>query len=99
MVTLPGGYPAARRLDLTEDLFGHQVTDPYRWLEDAAWAETQGWLSAEEELWSGSRDELPRRADFAGRVKELLRVGSAGLPAWRGATRFSTPRAPDQEPA
>ena len=27
-------YPAAQRLNLVEDLFGHQVADPYRWLED-----------------------------------------------------------------
>ena len=27
-------YPYARRLDLIEDLFGHEVRDPYRWLED-----------------------------------------------------------------
>ena len=27
-------YPQARRLELTEDIGGHQVSDPYRWLED-----------------------------------------------------------------
>src|SRR5659263_649462 len=29
-------YPTARRLDLVEDLHGHRVADPYRWLEDPA---------------------------------------------------------------
>jgi prolyl oligopeptidase len=99
VASFPGGYPAARRLDLVEDLYGHHVADPYRWLEDAGSAETQRWLAAEEELWAGYRDGLPRREEFAARVRELLRVGSVGLPAWRGTTRFYTRRDPDQEHA
>ena len=99
MASLPGGYPAARRLDLIEDLFGHHVADPYRWLEDAGSAETRQWLAAEEELWAGYRDGLPRREAFTARVRELLRVGSVGLPVWRGTTRFYSRRDPDQEHA
>jgi prolyl oligopeptidase len=99
MASLSERYPAARRLDLTEDLFGHQVADPYRWLEDADSAETRQWLAAEDELWAGYRDGLPRRENFAARVRELLRVGSVGLPAWRGPVRFYTRRDPDQEHA
>jgi prolyl oligopeptidase len=99
MASFPGGYPAARRLDLVEDLFGHPVADPYRWLEDAGAAETREWRAAEEELWDGYRDGLPRREEFTARVRELLRVGSVGLPAWRGTTRFYTRRDPDQEHA
>jgi prolyl oligopeptidase len=99
MVSLPGGYPAARRLDLVEDLFGHEVADPYRWLEDPDAAETQQWLAAEETLWTAYADGLPRRGQFAARVRELLRVGSVGLPAWRGGSRFYTRRDPDQEHA
>jgi prolyl oligopeptidase len=92
-------YPAARREDLIEELHGHQVADPYRWLEDADAPETRQWLAAEEKLWTGCRDALPRREEFAGRVRELLRVGSVGLPAWRGPARLYTRRDPDQEHA
>src|SRR5271170_4224195 len=99
MASFPGGYPAARRMNLVEDLFGHQVADPYRWLEDESSAETSEWLGTQETLWSGYQDGLPRREEFAGRVRELLRVGSVGLPAWRGTTRFYTRRDPDQEHA
>jgi prolyl oligopeptidase len=99
MASFPGGYPAARRLDLVEDLFGHHVADPYRWLEDAGSAETRQWLAAEDELWAGYRDGLPRREAFTARVRELLRVGSVGLPAWRGPRRFYSRRDPDQEHA
>ena len=99
MASFPGGYPAARRLDLVEELHGHRVADPYRWLEDADSAETRDWLAAQESLWTGYRDTLPRREEFAARVRELLRVGAVGLPAWRETTRFTMRRDPDQEHA
>ena len=92
-------YPAAQRLNLVEDLFGHQVADPYRWLEDADSPQTEEWLAAEESLWDGYRAGLTDREAFAARVRELLRVGSVGLPAWRGTTQFYTRRDPDQEHA
>ena len=41
-------YPPAHRDDLTEDLHGRRVPDPYRWLEDAAGADTQEWLAAQD---------------------------------------------------
>jgi prolyl oligopeptidase len=99
MASFRAEYPAAQRLDLVENLFGHGVADPYRWLEDADSPQTRGWLAAEESLWEGYRAGLPDRETFAARVRELLRVGSVGLPAWRGTTRFYTRRDPDQEHA
>ena len=99
MDSFRGQYPAAGRLDLTEDLHGYRVADPYRWLEDPDSPETRQWLAAEEELWAAYADGLPRREEFTGRVRELLRVGSVGLPAWRGTTQFYPRRDPDQEHA
>ncbi len=99
MAPFPGGYPAARRLDLVENLHGYRVADPYRWLEDPDSPETRQWLAAEAELWSSYRAGLPRGDEFAARVRELLRVGSVGLPAWRGPVRFATRRDPEQEHA
>ena len=97
MASFTPQYPPAPRLDLTEDLFGHRVADPYRWLEDAASAETSQWLAAEEELWAAYRAELPDRDRFAARVRELMQVGAVGVPAWRGTTRFYIRRDPGQE--
>jgi protease II len=51
MASFRAEYPAAQRLDLVEDLFGHRVADPYRWLEDADSPQTRKWLAAEESLW------------------------------------------------
>ena len=61
----PPGYPPARRDDLAEDLHGQRVPDPYRWLEDAASADTQEWLAAQDTLWA-ARGGRPARAVPAG---------------------------------
>jgi prolyl oligopeptidase len=90
-------YPPARRLDLTEDIGGHQVSDPYRWLEDDTSAERAGWLSAQADLFDSFRDELPGRDRLAAQVRELLSTGYVGTPAWRGERCFYTRRDPGAE--
>jgi len=90
-------YPPARRLDLTEDIGGHQVSDPYRWLEDDTGAERTGWLSAQTDLFDSFRDELPGRDRLAAQVRELLSTGYVGTPAWRGERCFYTRRDPGAE--
>jgi prolyl oligopeptidase len=90
-------YPQARRLDLTENLLGHRVSDPYRWLEDEASDERAGWLAAQEELFDAQRAELAGRDELARRVRELLSVGYQGTPVWRGERYFFTRRDPGAE--
>jgi prolyl oligopeptidase len=92
-------YPQARRQDLTEDIFGHQVSDPYRWLESDSGAERAGWLAAEAGLFAAERSGWPGRDAFAARVRELLNVGAVGTPAWRGERCFFARRDPGQEHA
>ena len=41
--------PASRRGDTVETLHGHEVADPYRWLEDPGSAETREWVRAQNE--------------------------------------------------
>jgi prolyl oligopeptidase len=90
-------YPEARRLDLTEAIFGHQVSDPYRWMEDAESTERAGWLRSQAGLFSAERAGWPAQGRFAARVAELLNVGYAGTPVWRGERCFFTRRDPGQE--
>ena len=58
------GYPAARRLDLAENINGHVVADPYRWLEDTGSAETRAWLAAQNTLAGEQLAALPGSASF-----------------------------------
>ncbi|MBV8934071.1 MAG: hypothetical protein JO285_16165, partial [Kutzneria sp.] len=41
-------YPTPPRLDLVEDLGGHLVADPYRWLEDPEDQRTIDWSAAQD---------------------------------------------------
>src|ERR1700690_757650 len=92
-------YPDARRLDLTEEIFGHVVRDPYRWLEELDSAETRDWLAAQDVLFAAYAAPLPGREAGAERITELMRSGSVSAPAWRGDRRFFMRRTADQEHA
>jgi prolyl oligopeptidase len=90
-------YPKARRLELTEDVLGYRVSDPYRWLEDPESDERAAWLRAETDLFDAQREELPGRDELASQVRALLGVGYVGTPVWRGERYFFTRRHPGQE--
>jgi prolyl oligopeptidase len=92
-------YPEARRLDLTEEILGHQVSDPYRWMEEADSAERADWLRAQSGLFAAQRARWPGRDILAERLRELLSVGVMGTPVWRGERSFFVRRDPGQEHA
>ena len=85
-------YPAARRQDLVDHLHGHEVADPYRWLEDPASEETVAWLAAEDELWTSIAAELRGREAVSARMTELVSIGYRSAPAERGGRLFYAQR-------
>jgi prolyl oligopeptidase len=92
-------YPSARRDDLVEEIHGHRVADPYRWLEDSQGEETKRWLTEQDDLFHGEVDDLPGRERLRARVRELLGAGTVGVPVWRGDRRFFMRRTAEQEHA
>ncbi|GAA1025974.1 prolyl oligopeptidase family serine peptidase [Virgisporangium ochraceum] len=91
-------YPAAERLGLVEDLHGHRVADPYRWLENTDDPRTKEWSAAQDELFAGHLAELaPTRERFRATLDELERAGIVTAPVWRGDRRFMRRREPHQE--
>jgi prolyl oligopeptidase len=92
-------YPEAPRLDLVEDLHGHRIADPYRWLEDAADPRTRAWTAAQDQLAAEHLAGLPLRDEFAARLEQLVHAGAVGVPVWRAGRAFSTRRDPGQEHA
>ena len=92
-------YPHAPRLDVADQIFGHVVRDPYRWLEDADLAETRAWQASQDALFAEYAVSLPDRDVLAERIAELVRAGSVSPPAWRGDRQFFLRRTPDQDHA
>ena len=92
-------YPAAARQDIHENLHGHDVADPYRWLEDPDSEQARAWQSAQDELWSEVLGALPGRERLAARLAELQNAGLVSPPVWRGDRRFYLRREAGQEHA
>jgi prolyl oligopeptidase len=93
----PPPYPSAERQDVVDEIHGHRVADPYRWLEDAGSEATRKWLAAQDSLFREAVDPLPGREWLRTRITELLRAGSIGTPAWRGERQFFNRRVAEQE--
>ncbi len=73
-------YPETRQDPVREVLHGHELIDPYRWLEDAESAESLAWMEAQNELTRGALDAYPGRAALHQRLEELLSIGSLSTP-------------------
>src|SRR5262249_37437689 len=52
-------YPLAERLETVDELHGHRVPDPYRWLEDPADPRTREWAEQQDDLTAGYLSGLP----------------------------------------
>jgi prolyl oligopeptidase len=91
-------YPDAERLDLVEDLHGHRVADPYRWLEDAAAPATVEWSAAQDVRWAEYAAGLDARAPLRRRLTSLI-PGFTGAPHVIGSRRFWMARTPGQDHA
>src|SRR5260370_26478305 len=92
------GYPQARRLDLTEEVLGHQVSDPYRWLEDDTSAERAEWLRAQGGLFGAYRDELAGSGPLPAQGRRLLGTGYSPAPVCLRARSSFTPPSPVPSP-
>ena len=64
-------YPKTRMEDLVEDLHGHKIADPYRWMEDLESYEVRAWIAAQNELTFEFLKKSPMRKKIQGRMTEL----------------------------
>lgn len=61
-------YPETKKVDTVDVYFGHEVADPYRWLEDDNSDETEAWVKAQNEVTFGYLEQIP----FRNKIKERL---------------------------
>src|SRR6185436_7050890 len=79
-----------RRENLVENLFGHLVADPYRWLENGESEEVKKWTEEQNALTRRVLDRVRDRDKLHDRLSELLSIGTVTAPAVRKLqnTRF-----------
>jgi prolyl oligopeptidase len=83
-------YPATRKAEVTEELHGTKVPDPYRWLEDDNAAETKSWVTAQNEVTESFLKTVPQRAEIRKRLADLWNFERTGAPQEFGGKWFFT---------
>ncbi len=99
MTSSKPNYPTAPRDNIVENLHGHAVADPYRWLEDATSEATGEWSTQQAALLAEATANWTTRDHWASRLADLLGAGGVSAPAWRGGRQFFMRREGTQEHA
>ena len=81
-------YPAARKVEQTDNYFGTKVSDPYRWMEDVDSAELKTWIDAENKLTQEYLAKVPVRETMQKRLMELINFERYTAPERRGTRYF-----------
>ncbi|KAG2433756.1 hypothetical protein HXX76_008118 [Chlamydomonas incerta] len=76
----PSQYPQVRRGDVSEDLHGVRVADPYRWLEDPDSEETREFVTAQNKLTDGVLAQCETREPFRKLFTALFDYPKFGAP-------------------
>jgi prolyl oligopeptidase len=64
-------YPVTKKVDQTDEYFGVQVADPYRWLEDDNSEETAAWVKAQNKVTNAYLEKIPFRKKIIDRLTEI----------------------------
>ncbi|WP_262245770.1 prolyl oligopeptidase family serine peptidase [Parapedobacter soli] len=64
-------YPATEKGSVTENYFGTEVPDPYRWLENDTANETKAWVAAQNEVTNAYLEQIPFRDAIYKRLEKL----------------------------
>lgn len=89
-MTDPIRYPDTRRDDVAEQIFGIDVADPYRWLENDVRGDSDvaDWVTAQNAVTDAYLDTLPGRDWFRTRIKQLFDYERYGIPEKKGGRYF-----------
>ncbi len=88
-----GGPPVARRAAVTETLWGREVIDPYRWMDNDADPDFAPWMRAQAAFARQTLDAMPGLAAMKARVAQLSgEVAFIGPTQRAGGSIFYTKR-------
>ncbi len=64
-------YPTTAQINQVDEYFGHEIADPYRWLEDMNSEDTKTWVEAENKVTQEYLSQIPFREKLKSRLAEL----------------------------
>jgi len=73
---------------IIENFYGTEVTDPYRWLENATSEDTRAWVEAQNEVSSAYFQAGNERSRIMQRLTELTNFPRYSPPIWKGGCYF-----------
>lgn len=73
-------YPETRAGDTIDMLHGHQIADPFRWLEDPDSAETVDWVRRQNAFTQSVIADYPEREAMRARIEATSAFAYAGAP-------------------
>ena len=80
----PAAYPVTAKVDSVDRYFGHEVPDPYRWLEDDNSKETEAWVTAQNEVTFGYLEQIPYKEKIKQRLEQIWDYPKFGVPFKEG---------------
>ena len=81
-------YPNSRTEDVKDTLWGVEVSDPYRWMEDDRSEETMAWVDTQINFTRAYLDRIDWRAPLRDRFEALYNYEKIGMPRKIGNRYF-----------
>jgi prolyl oligopeptidase len=83
-------YPHTKCVDVIDEHFGQTISDPYRWLENDVRTdkEVAAWVESQNKVTNAYVQQLPGRAVFKERLKQLFNYERFTIPIKKGGRYF-----------
>ncbi|GAD76756.1 putative prolyl endopeptidase [Vibrio azureus NBRC 104587] len=81
-------YPETQKGDVVDEYFGHQIQDPYRWLEDDRSVETAEWVQAQNSVTFQYLEQIEYREHIKERLTALMSYEKLGRPFKEGEYQY-----------
>src|SRR5215472_2173745 len=88
----PAGPPKTAIHEVKETIFGVEISDPYRWLEDQDSPETRAWIDAQNAYTDSFLKHLPGRDAVREKLAPMLKIDSMNAPFVRQGRYFFSMR-------
>jgi prolyl oligopeptidase len=83
-------YPVTKKGDVTDNYFGTEVPDPYRWLEDDKSEETAAWVREQNKVTFGYLESIPYREEIKERLGKMWNFEKYTPPSREGDYNYFT---------